>query len=63
MYKREADGLTIRWRPDDEAAAEQAMMDVVDRFDGWKGSRYDLDNDTAAAVRERYDEIRGDSGA
>ena len=57
MYEREQNGYTISWDPEDEEAAEQAMMKVVDRFDEWKGSMYTVYAETAAEVRDRYKEI------
>lgn len=57
MYYRDNTVVRIEWSPDDEAAAEQAMDEIVDRFDGWNGTRYELDGETAAAVRDRYAEI------
>lgn len=57
MYTRDAGGRKVVWRPKNEAAAEQAMSEVVDRFDEWNGTRYELDNETARAVNERYREI------
>ena len=58
MYLREAKfGPSVEWNPKNEDAAEQAMIDVVDRFDEWRGSRYDLDPETAEQVQERYREI------
>ena len=52
-------GHEIKWKPDDKEAAEQAMQDVVDRFDSWNGSRYSLESETAEKVLNRYDELVG----
>lgn len=58
MYVTESNsGHPIKWNPDDETAAEQAMSEVVDRFDGWNGTRYELDRAVSRSVLDRYNEI------
>lgn len=58
MYVTESSsGHQIEWNPEDETAAEQAMDEIVDRFDGWNGTRYELDRPVARSVVDRYNEI------
>jgi len=47
----------VDWAYEHEAEAEQAMREVVDRFDGWEGTPYKLDLETAQEVRARYREL------
>ena len=58
MYERKSEsGHTVEWEPEHEKVAEQAMQEVVDRFDGWNGVRYSLESETAREVNERYAEL------
>ena len=58
MYERKSQsGQTVEWNPEHEEEAEQAMQEVVDRFDEWNGVRYSLERETAKEVRERYAEL------
>ena len=60
MYYREMNGIRIDWDPEDETAAEQAMKELVDRFDEWNGSPYKVDYETARAVQDRYADLTGE---
>jgi len=57
MYYHEAMTHRVDWEPDHEAEAEQAMREVVERFDEWNGTRYKVDLETAQAVQARYREL------
>ena len=58
MYERKTEsGHEVEWNPEHEKEAEQAMEEVVDRFDGWNGVRYSLERETAKTVQERYAEL------
>ena len=58
MYERKSEtGHTVEWSPEHEELAEQAMQEVVARFDEWNGVPYSLEGETAREVRERYAEL------
>ena len=58
IVKRKAkSGHEVEWNPEHEEEAEQAMHEVVDRFDGWEGVPYSLERETAEKVKDRYTEL------
>jgi hypothetical protein len=57
MYYHEDMTHRVEWNPEHEAEAEQAMSDVLDRFDSWEGSRYKVSRETAQEINARYREL------
>ena len=47
----------VNWEPEYEAEAEQAMANVLDRFDSWEGTRYKVSKETAQEINDRYREL------
>jgi len=57
MYYHEDMTHRVNWEPEYDAEAEQAMADVLDRFDSWEGTRYKVSHETALEINTRYREL------
>jgi hypothetical protein len=57
MYYHEDMTHRVNWNPEHQAEAEEAMVDVLDRFDSWEGSRYKVSKETAQEINDKYREL------
>lgn len=56
-YTRTTNGLTIEWEPDNETAASRAVEDVTGVTPDNQPATLGTDTETAAQIRERYEDI------